>query len=125
MIIGDAEQVVDLGLDGAQLGSGRVAGRFRITGQPQAANVDEQALRVERRVSVFANRAQHDRRPEFRCQHHHPHDALRVDLQIVTDDGDVALELPSRLHDLGGGTRMYSQLVDDLYFALWHQVSTE
>jgi hypothetical protein len=45
--------------------------------------------------------------------------------EVVADDGDIALELPRRLDNLGGWASVYPQLVDDLYFALRHQVRTE
>ena len=86
---------------------------------------DHGRQRIQRGFRVVANRAQSYRGAAFSREHHHAHDALGIDLEVIAHDGDAALEFPRRLHDLGGRASMYPQLVQDLYFALRHQVRTE
>ncbi len=82
---------------------------------------DQQRERLERPLGVGALGAQPDRGPALGGEHHHPHDALRIHLEVVARDGDVGLESAGGLHDLGGRTGVDPVRIDHLHGTFWHQ----
>src|SRR5688500_2751945 len=62
-----------------------------------------------------------DRRPQARGEHHHAHDALRVDAPALARDPDRGSEAPGCLRELGGGARVQPELVGDRDALLLHQ----
>src|SRR5690606_23803212 len=62
---------------------------------------------------VDAARADRDRRTTLRRQHHHPHDALSVHLEIVLPHADIGAKLPGELDELRGASRVQPVLVHD------------
>src|SRR5258707_13478059 len=69
---------------------------------------------VDRSLRVGAVRLDRDARALARREHHHPHDAFRVDPAPVARDPDVAGEGARRLRQLRRGARVQAELVDDL-----------
>src|SRR5690606_20385390 len=53
-------------------------------------------------------------------QQHDAHDAFRVDLASLGDEGRVALVARQQLHQFGGGASMQAQAVGDGQFAFDH-----
>ena len=50
------------------------------------------------------------------CQHHDAHDALGIDAATIAGNPNFAGKLAGRLRQLGGGTCVQSELVDDFNF---------
>src|SRR5437763_1737759 len=82
---------------------------------------DQRADRLDRLILVGTVDLERDLRSLAGGEHHHAHDALRVDLAAVARDLHVALKFGCELRQLGRSARMQAQLVDDLNFALVHR----
>src|SRR5471032_3014839 len=85
--------------------------------------VEERLERVDGGHFVDAVGLELDGRAEARGEHHHAHDAFRVDAPPVARDPHARLELRCHLRELGGGARVQAQLVGDLDGALDHGAS--
>src|SRR5438477_648929 len=93
--------IVKLTADGAARVPSGLMGSLRLV-----ELVGEELLdRVGRRRLVGPFGLELDRRPHSSREHHHAHDALRIDAPAVALDPDAALELRRRLRELGRGAR--------------------
>src|SRR5256885_2211088 len=63
--------------------------------------------------------------PVLGGEHHDDDDAFWVYFELIAYDGDITEEIPLSLLDFRGRPRVNPQLVNEHYFALRNQVSTE
>src|SRR5262245_26806453 len=74
----------------------------------------------ERGVGVLAVGLDLHRAADAGGEHHHAHDALRVDAPAAAREPDLALEAARQLSELGGSAGMQAQLVDDFRVGARH-----
>src|SRR5438874_1004415 len=60
---------------------------------------DHRCKGVDRFLSIITERTEQDCRATFRGEHHHSHDALGVNLEIIANDGGIATPATSAAAD--------------------------
>src|SRR6185436_8583214 len=81
---------------------------------------DQLLQRCERSFGVHPVGLDGDGGAFARGEHHHAHDALRVDAAAVARQPELALVAARDLGQLGRGPRVQAELVDDLYLSARH-----